>query len=283
VLRRREDGYHEIRSLVQSIELADELMATRASGFRLECDRPELAGEANLVARAARKLAAEAGIPAEASLVLRKRIPVGAGLGGGSGNAAGTLKGLVRLWNLSIKEQQLYPLAADLGADVPFFLRGGCQVMEGIGERLTPVETRAPGCAVVVCPPFSLSTADIYRRYDCDRIISLDWTERAVAAVRRGDLESLAEAVGNQLGVVACAVAPALARACQTLKSAGALCAAVSGSGGAIFGLCPDMRSAQWTAQEFTARWRRPEWEVFPVAFTDCAIRIQSIDVERAS
>ena len=139
--RIRPDGYHEVRSRMVSIDLADRLTAESAGGLELVCDDPAVPrGEENLVVRAARLLAREAGIAARARLTLEKRVPMGGGLGGGSSDAAVALLLLERLWGLGSSRERLDALAADLGSDVPFFLTGGEAEVTGRGEIVTPVE-----------------------------------------------------------------------------------------------------------------------------------------------
>ena len=156
-LARRADGYHEVRSVMQAISLADEIEFEPAAGLSLTIERggPAFAappGEDNLVMRAARLLQREAGAPQGAAILLRKRIPAAAGLGGGAGDAAAALLGLRRLWGLDLDADALRELAARLGSDVPFFVSGGTALAEGRGERLTPLPT-PQGSAVVAHSP----------------------------------------------------------------------------------------------------------------------------------
>lgn len=161
-LGRRADGYHEVRTVLHAISLADEIAFAPADELSLAVEPPEegafssaasdLAGDDNLVLRAARLLRREAGVKAGAAIRLRKRIPVAAGLGGGSSDAATTLRGLRRLWRLDLDADALRELAAQLGSDVPFFVTGGAALAEGRGERLTPLPP-AQGNVVVMSPP----------------------------------------------------------------------------------------------------------------------------------
>jgi 4-diphosphocytidyl-2-C-methyl-D-erythritol kinase len=162
----RPDGYHEIRSRIVSIDLADRLTAEPADELVFSCDDPAVpAGEDNLVVRAARLLAKRSGIAARARLRLEKRVPMGGGLGGGSGDAAAALLLLARLWKIPDDEDALSPVAAELGSDVPFFLRGGEADVAGRGELVLPLPDGAPAELVLLVPPFSISTAGVYRAY----------------------------------------------------------------------------------------------------------------------
>lgn len=161
---RRPDGYHEIRSRLVSIDLADRVTVERGGGFlELVCEGIPVPGdESNLVVRAARALAERVGRVPDARIRLEKRIPVGAGLGGGSSDAARTLFLLSRLWECALPEGELTSLAALLGSDVPFFLTGGEADVEGRGERVTPLPDSPPEDLLLLVPPFGISTADVY-------------------------------------------------------------------------------------------------------------------------
>jgi 4-diphosphocytidyl-2-C-methyl-D-erythritol kinase len=162
----RPDGYHEIRSRMVSIDLADRLTAESGEALEFSCDDPAVpSGSENLVVRAAQLLAQDAGIAPRARLMLEKRVPMGGGLGGGSSDAAVALLLLDRLWNLETPPDRLRSLAARLGSDVPFFLSGGEADVSGRGEIVTPVEDGPPADLLLLVPPFSISTAEVYRLY----------------------------------------------------------------------------------------------------------------------
>lgn len=166
----RPDGFHEILSRIVSIDLADRLHAEPADGLEFSCDDPAVpTGDGNLIVRAARLLAARAGVPPRARLRLEKNVPMGGGLGGGSADAAAALVALATLWGLPADAAPLAELAAELGSDVPFFLTGGEADVAGRGERVTPLEDEdEDGEAaelVLLVPPFSVSTAAVYRAY----------------------------------------------------------------------------------------------------------------------
>lgn len=164
--RIRPDGYHEIRSRMVSIDLADRLSAEPAESLEFSCDDPAVPlGSENLVVRAAELLARDAGIVPRARLTLEKRVPMGGGLGGGSSDAAAALLLLDRLWNLETPNDRLQAVAALLGSDVPFFLTGGEAEVSGRGEIVTPMGDSPPVDLLLLVPPFSISTADVYRLY----------------------------------------------------------------------------------------------------------------------
>ena len=164
--RLRPDGYHEILSRMVSIDLADRLVAEPSASIEFSCDDPAVpAGDDNLVVRAARLLAARAGVRTGARLRLEKRTPMGGGLGGGSADAAVALRILARLWSCEDRVGDLAVLAAELGSDVPFFLSGGEAEVSGRGETVRTVPDGPAVPLLLLLPPFSVSTAAVYRAY----------------------------------------------------------------------------------------------------------------------
>ena len=162
----RPDGYHAILSRMVSIDLSDRMTAEPAERLEFSCDDDAVpGGDDNLVVRAAVLLARSAGIQPRVRLRLEKTIPTGGGLGGGSADAAATLRLLTRFWGLAELADELAALAAELGSDVPFFLSGGEAEVTGRGEVVTPVEDSPPAELLLLVPPFSISTAAVYRAY----------------------------------------------------------------------------------------------------------------------
>lgn len=156
VLGRRDDGYHDIASILQTVSLHDILTFEEADNITLECDRPELVTPDNLVLRAAHLLRDNVGVSTGAAIGLRKKIPVAAGLGGGSSDAAATLLALNRLWGTELTREDLLPIAASIGSDVPFFLYGGTGRVFGRGERVQPLPPADLEWAVVLAPRIDL-------------------------------------------------------------------------------------------------------------------------------
>ena len=163
IIGRRADGYHELQSVMQFVELSDELsfQCVDSSDICLRSDDSEVKPEDNLVYRAARLLQRHAGITQGATITLQKNIPVGAGMGGGSSDAATTLLGLNQLWDTQLDVDTLAGLGQSLGADIPFFVRGRAAWVEGIGERLLPIDLPQPWYLLVV-PPCTVATSDLY-------------------------------------------------------------------------------------------------------------------------
>lgn len=243
VLRRRADGYHDLVTVMQSLSLADELTVTPGGdAIRLTCDHPDLPqGLENLVYRAALSFQEAAGVKVAAHLALRKRIPVAAGLGGGSSDAAGTLKALNHLYGSLLGELRLQALAAGLGADVPFFLGQGPAVGRGTGTELSPLALPAYNY-LLLNPGVPLSTHWVYENLDLSRIkddlATLTW-----------DPEHPERWVRNDLGEVAIRRLPELAELLDRLRQAGALTQSVSGSGPTIFGLFATREAAKDAAR----------------------------------
>ena len=166
VLGRRADGYHEVMTILQTIDLADRLDVLSAESLSVECDEPSLSGEANLVWQAAVTLAKSRNIAPKARIIIRKRIPVGMGLGGGSSDAAAALVALNQLWELRLPDAELAKLAAELGSDVPFFLFGGTALGRGRGEQISPLPALPALPLTLICPHSTIpnKTAFMYSR-----------------------------------------------------------------------------------------------------------------------
>jgi 4-diphosphocytidyl-2-C-methyl-D-erythritol kinase len=247
---KRPDGYHDIRTLFQTITLADDLIIEpgAAGVIKLMGNDPAIAWDGtNLVHRAARALAESIGTAGGVRIRVRKAIPAGRGLGGGSSNAAATLLALDALWGLGLGPDGLAPLARRLGADVPYFLKGGLCLGEGIGDRLTPLPDLAPLACLLVFPPYPISTASIYAGVEASLTSpgKVSKIERFLESRDFGLLE-------NDLERVIFRAHPELERWKSFFRDEGALLAQVSGSGSAVYGLFPDPASAE------TARRRLP-------------------------
>ncbi|MFI5183128.1 MAG: 4-(cytidine 5'-diphospho)-2-C-methyl-D-erythritol kinase [Vicinamibacteria bacterium] len=250
VLGLRSDGYHELRTLFQAIDLHDDItFRSRRSGIQVRCDHPGVPKDAtNLAARAASALARYGHVTQGVEIAITKRIPVAGGLGGGSSNAAATLLGLDRLWGLDLGPAGLYPLARRLGADVPFFLLGGTALGLARGDEVYPLHRQVRGHVVLVDLGRPVSTAAVFRRVD-ESLTPRENSYTIFLFVSR-DLEGeLAfSALSNDLEDAALSEAPdlrgAIERTRGILRGAGCSLAALSGSGSSFFGLFEDARRA---------------------------------------
>ena len=152
VIGKRDDGYHNVATILQTVDLADQVVITEANDLVVECDEPGLSGEINLAWKAAAALAERAGVVPRAHILIDKGIPVASGLGGGSADAAAALVGLNRLWGLGLTGDELASVAAGLGSDVPFLLKGGTALGTGRGDEITPL-TPLPGLEMLLVVP----------------------------------------------------------------------------------------------------------------------------------
>lgn len=224
VLGVRPDGYHELRTTFQSIALADHLTFTAYPGpFRIACDDPDCPTDArNLVWRAAElvwKAGRRPGTPRDVVVTIAKRIPIQAGLGGGSSDGAAALCALAALWRISLTRARLRRLAARMGADVPYFLEGGTVLGRDRGDRLSRLDDRPRAWVVIAVPSFGVSTREAF-----------SWWDREVGQVGR-------PGIVNDLQPVVARRHPIVARLVAALERQGAFLASLSGSGSAVFGL----------------------------------------------
>jgi 4-diphosphocytidyl-2-C-methyl-D-erythritol kinase len=254
VLRRRADGYHELRTIFQSIALHDTLTVHAARGpFRLECDDPGCpADRKNLVWRAAErvwKAAGRSGPPRGLVMRLEKRIPIAAGLGGGSSDAAATLRALGRLWRVA--EPRLRTIGASLGADVPYFFEGGTVLGLERGDLLFPLLDRPRAWVVLVLPSFPVSTAEAYLWWDRDRKRG-----RSPGTIGRA-VHLCGDGLSNDLEPPVATRHPDIARIVTALRRTGASHAAMSGSGSSVFGLFERRIAAAGAAAAVATRGRR--------------------------
>jgi 4-diphosphocytidyl-2-C-methyl-D-erythritol kinase len=264
VLGRRADGYHLLDSLVAFAGAADLVEVRPARGLSLRIEgpmAPALAGEdpeANLVLRAARLLAGALGRPADAGIVLVKRLPVAAGVGGGSADAAAALQALARLWGVAPDDPLLAALAPRLGADVPVCLAGRAAFFGGIGEELAPAPPLPPAWAVLVNPGVPVPTPAVFAA----RVGPFSAPARfAEAPADCAGLARLLAARGNDLMPAAVALAPVVETVLERLAaSPGCLLARMSGSGATCFGLFADAAAARDAAGRLAAA--HPDWWV---------------------
>jgi 4-diphosphocytidyl-2-C-methyl-D-erythritol kinase len=244
VLGLRTDGYHDIATVMQSISLSDEIeIECIAEGFEFTYE-PEGAQigppERNTVYVAWKSLQRVTGGALPASVKLRKWIPVGAGLGGGSADAAAVLVGLNELFGLGLRADELREVGARVGADVPFCISGGTALGEGVGEMLTPLPGPPTHHLVLAKPTRSAETGNIYRAYDAAGAESARGVGPVISALHAGIIRDLASALGNDLAPVTRNFVPEVTALEQELLASGALGASMSGSGTAVYGLFDD-------------------------------------------
>ena len=258
ILERRDDGYHRMDMLMTSVELADELTLEFSDELNLRVAGNEnLSGEENLVLQAARALKEETSCTMGANFWLEKHVPVGAGMGGGSADAAAALLGLNRLWETGLSLEQLRAVALRVGADVPFLLRGGLARVGGIGETIEPLPAQPSVPLVLIQPCKALSTREVFQAYDSLSNVSHPNTEEAMTALLKVDLGRLSIFGGNVLQQAAEIGRPQIAEAVAALDACGAAYACMTGSGSAVFGAFHDEGDAREAFRTLGRRWRK--------------------------
>lgn len=253
VLRRREDGYHEVKMIMQTIGISDTLTFTKKEepGIVLATDREELSGgKDNLIYRAAEKLLQEAGITQGVEISLQKRIPIAAGMAGGSTDAAATLTALNELFGIGYSLEELQASGVTLGADIPYCLMGGTALSEGIGEKLTKLPA-PPSCILVVAKPdIDVSTKFVYENLHADTLTYHPDIDGMQEAIRAGDLKGITDRLGNVLETVTVREYPVIERIKELMKDTGAENALMSGSGPTVFGIFTKKESAEKAAAQ---------------------------------
>ena len=251
VLGKRGDGYHELESVMQQLTIADVLRIEDDDELRFTCSEPALAGPDNLVMRAARLLCRHCAVRRGARIHLEKHVPVQAGLGGGSSDAATALSALNEFWKLHLTLDELKVLAAELGSDVPFFLNGPSAVVRGRGEEVTPF-THDARCHIVLAKPSAgLSTPQVYANLHASSLPQANSsklqqeTSAMLSALQVGDCARIARALVNDLQEPAFALLPELARLRECMLAQGCLGVLLCGSGSTLFGICPDEATAR--------------------------------------
>lgn len=262
VLGRRADGYHEIRTVLQTFTLSDRLTlrALDEPRLELECDAPDVpTDDSNLVLRAARLLRERFNVVHGASIKLEKSIPAGGGLGGGSSNAAVALAGLARLWRIETTRDELSDLGATLGADVPFFFTGGTALGTGRGTDIAPLADAPTANLIVITPRVKISTAGAYKSLSAPALTKENAPANLLVSRTGADLyDSLPATLANDFEAVVYRLHPEVARARDALVEAGAEGALLSGSGSSVFGV---FENSDWVAR---ARIKvEAGWQVF--------------------
>jgi 4-diphosphocytidyl-2-C-methyl-D-erythritol kinase len=259
ILGMRADGYHDLRTVFQSLALFDNVsVSVRRGPLTITCDEPDIPiDQRNLVWKAAsllhRMTTGRSSPPRDVLIDLRKRIPAEAGLGGGSSNAAMTLLALNKLWKLDLDLASLSRIGARLGADVPFFLDGGTALGLGRGDDIYPLADMPPVHVVILRPGFGVATADAYLWFDQEsRRASKPLSPRATPP----GWPAWSATLRNDLEIPVVRHHPAIGRIKQSLIDAGAAFAAMSGSGSAVFGLFERADAARRTANDLS----RPGW-----------------------
>ncbi|MDE6662411.1 MAG: 4-(cytidine 5'-diphospho)-2-C-methyl-D-erythritol kinase [Lachnospiraceae bacterium] len=257
VLRRRPDGYHDVKMIMQTVDIYDTLTFTvkEETGIVLKVDNSELsAGKDNLICRAAERLFAESGVTKGVEILLTKRIPIAAGMAGGSTDAAATLHGLNELFELGYSLEELQKIGVELGADIPYCLMGGTALSEGIGEVLTRLPS-PPQCSLVVAKPdINVSTKFVYENLHAEKLTYHPDIDGMIEAVRAGSLNKVSDKLGNVLETVTVKEYPVIDEIKELMKDEGAENALMSGSGPTVFGIFTNEETAKNAAEQIKQR-----------------------------
>ena len=239
VLWKRDDGYHEIESLIQEISLCDDiLLKDRLRGITILCPNKKIyipSNHNNLAHKAAKLLMTKFSIKKGVSITIEKKIPVGAGLGGGSSNAASVLKGLNQLWNIGLKNEQLQELGAEIGSDVPFFINGGTALVKGRGVKIHTWFNAPKIWFVLAIPNISVSTKWAYGRLD--RKLTRNINSAKLQESKKLQFKDIVDKLFNRLEGVVLKEYPLIEVVKEKMMACGASGALMSGTGSAIFGI----------------------------------------------
>ena len=247
ILGKRDDGYHEIETIMQEIDLADNLQFEEIQeGIKLECNNKNIPiNQDNLVCKAANLILKECGIKKGVLINLEKNIPVGAGLGGGSSDAAATLKALNSLWKVGLNDGDLIEFAAKLGSDIPFFINGKTSLCSGRGEVISPVKVRDRMDYLILFPRVHISTETIYKNLKIDLTKKRKDVSFFLDALKYSEVVGISKLLFNRLEEVIFTTYPDLLQIKSALESFDFCGLSISGSGSAFFGLCNDRHQAE--------------------------------------
>lgn len=247
VLSKRPDGYHEVSMIMQTIALFDKItVSSRDSGIELTADSDAIPiDETNIAYKAAAYLRSKYHIDKGVSIHIEKKIPVAAGLAGGSTDAAAVLKLLNKLWEIGLSEEELKEAGGKLGADVPFCIQGGTCLAEGLGEVLTPL-ANTPDCwLLLIKPPVGVSTKEVYQSLKLEDVKERPDIQAMLQAIARDDVKGICSSMGNALEAVTIKLHPVISELKQKLLDYGATGSLMSGSGPTVFGVFENQADAE--------------------------------------
>lgn len=248
VVGKREDGYHLLRMIMQNIDLYDliELNEKRSNDITIECNKPYVPkDDRNLAYKAAKLFMDTYKINRGIHINIIKNIPVAAGLAGGSTNAAAVLKALNEMFDVGASEQDLMELGVKLGADIPYCIKGGTCLCEGIGEKISELKSFKDKILVLVKPPFGVSTKDVYGAIDINKIFKKVLVNELIEAIEKDDLLFVAQNMKNHLENVTLRRHPLIIKIKEDMIKMGSIGSMMSGSGPTVFGFFDDMLKAQ--------------------------------------
>lgn len=248
VIRKREDGYHEVRMIMQTVGLYDLLKMRKTGGdqITMRCNLPFLpVDERNLVYRAVKLMKEKYGLKCGIEIDLQKKIPVAAGMAGGSTDCAAALRGMNKLFHLQLSKEELCEIGVTLGADVPYCIWGGTALSEGIGEKLTKIAPM-PDCSILIVKPgISVSTGFVYQNLKLSQLSKHPDIDGMMQCLEEKDLEGICDRLENVLETVTVSEYPVIAKIKNHLMEQGAMGALMSGSGPTIFGIFSEKSIAE--------------------------------------
>lgn len=261
VLKKRPDGYHEVKMIMQTIDLCDRVIIDIVDGdIEVTSDSKWIpSGRDNIAYKAAKLIAEEFEISKGVSIKIEKKIPVAAGLAGGSSDAAAVLNGMNQLFSLGLGENELMLLGKQIGADVPYCIKGGTMLAEGIGEILTELKQMQEVNVVLVKPKIGVSTAWVYNNLELDKIMDRPDTDALIVAISNGRVDVLARDMRNVLETVTVGKYGIISEIKSKLVELGALGSMMSGSGPTVFGIFEDIATAQNAYEKIKC----DRWECF--------------------
>ena len=258
VLNKRDDGYHNVEMIMQTVSLYDMVLVDKtASDISISTNLRFLPNNnKNIAYKAADEFFRYTGLNAGCKIMIHKNIPVAAGLAGGSGNAAAVLCSLDKLYNTGLSTKELEEIGVKLGADVPYCINGGTMLATGIGNVLTPLP-KMPQCTIlIVKPPISVSTGTIYEAIDNYEINNRPDNISMIEALKCGNISSIAEKLSNVMGTVTEEIHPIIRGIRKKMMLNGALGSVMSGSGPTVFGIFPDYETAKKSHDSFYHQFR---------------------------
>ncbi len=267
VLGRLENGYHEVKMVMQTVGIYDELTLTRTeNGITVTTDNEELpTDDNNLIYKAARIMMEEYQLEGGIQIHLKKNIPIAAGMAGGSTDAAATFKGISRLYDLDCTLEELMKLGVRVGADVPYCILGGTALAEGIGEKLTSLNP-APDCYVLVIKPdINVSTRYVYEHLDAEGVTEHPDIDGMVNAIWEESLQGILDRMGNVLESVTVKKYPVINDLKKRMRTLGALNSMMSGSGPTVFGIFVNERLAREAFEQMKQEY--PQCQIFLTGF----------------
>ena len=268
IIGKRPDGYHELETVMLPLDFGDEItLQLLETGLTLECDNPSLpTDDSNLALRAAKKLAEAFAVRQGATITLKKRTPLAAGLGGGSSNAAAVLVGLDRLWKLDAPPEKLHGLAASMGSDINFFMADGAALCRGRGEKIEAVPCKLSAAILLVNPGFGISTKWAYENWAKAVPLGAGLTapppeaSLVLRALAEDDLAAVSRCLFNSLEAPSVRKFPILDLIKKAMRNGGAAGALMSGSGATVFGLFADAKAAETSARDIREQFGPSMW-----------------------